>query len=93
MRTVRVYCQKPSVSSEDQCKLALSRQEAKELMMRDINCPYCGFLVDRVFSDVAGHKMVFCKKCKEEYPVNLGYFRRMRAWRRKHRYRRERQKR
>jgi len=62
-------------------------------MMRDINCPYCGFLVDRVFSDATGHKMVFCKKCKEEYPVNLGYFRRMRAWRRKHRYRREHQKR
>lgn len=41
------------------------------------SCPYCGFLVERVFSDASGHKMIYCKKCKEEYPVNLGYFRRM----------------
>jgi len=33
-------------------------------------CPYCGYLVERVFSDITGHKTVFCKKCKEEYPAN-----------------------
>ena len=53
--------------------------ELVKKLMRDINCPFCGYLVERVFSDISGHKMIFCKKCKEEYPVNLGYFRRMRV--------------
>lgn len=57
-------------------KLAKSQEETRELTLRDIRCPYCGFLVDRVYSDAAGHKEMLCKKCKIEYTVNLGYFRR-----------------
>lgn len=83
MTQVRTYQQKNTLSQEVRCKLDDSRQEAMSLALRDINCPYCGFLVERVFSDITGHKMVFCKKCKEEYPVNLGYFRRMK---RRHTY-------
>lgn len=57
-------------------KLLKSRTEAENLTMRDIRCPFCGFLVDRVYSDISGHKEIFCKKCKEKYIINLGYFRR-----------------
>ena len=75
MNAVRAYHQS-AVSEENLHKLRLSRSETEGLCLRDIHCPYCGYLVERVFSDITGHKMVFCKKCKEEYPVNLGYFRR-----------------
>jgi uncharacterized protein YbaR (Trm112 family) len=77
MNEVRSYHQKVTVSPETMQKLRSSRAETIGLSMRDINCPFCGYLVERVFSDISGHKMIFCKKCKEEYPVNLGYFRRM----------------
>lgn len=56
-------------------KLMKSEQEVSELSMRNITCPYCGYLVEKVFSDISGHKLVYCKKCKEEYVINLGYFR------------------
>ena len=58
-------------------KLTASQKETVTLTLREIRCPYCDFLVEKVFSDVAGHKMVYCRKCKVEYPINLGYFRRM----------------
>lgn len=74
MNAVKTYCQN-SMSEAVLYKLRLSRSETEGLSLREIRCPYCGYLVERVFSDVSGHKMVFCKKCKEEYPVNLGYFR------------------
>ncbi len=67
---------RPSV--EDLRKLGDSRREAAGLTLREIHCPYCGFLVEKVFSDATGHKMVYCRKCKTEYPINLGYFRKMR---------------
>lgn len=76
MNTAQAYRQ-TSVSQDSLYKLRLSRSEAEGLSLRDIRCPYCGYLVERVFSDVTGHKMVHCRKCKEEYPVNLGYFRRV----------------
>lgn len=83
MTQVRAYHQKAEISAEVQQKLSKSKAETDGLTLRDIYCPLCGYLVERVFSDISGHKMVFCKKCKEEYPVNLGYFRRMK---RRHRY-------
>jgi phage FluMu protein Com len=75
VNTVKMHRQ-TSVSKDNLYKLRLSRHETEGLSLRDIRCPYCGYLVERVFSDVTGHKMVHCRKCKEEYPVNLGYFRR-----------------
>lgn len=91
MTQVRTYHQKQEPPPEVRHKLSCSLQETLKLTLRDINCPYCGYLVERVFSDITGHKMVFCKKCKEEYPVNLGYFRRMKQHRTLAYYRRERQ--
>ncbi len=77
MSKVRTYRQIKTIPSQVSHKLRASKEEAAQLTMRDINCPYCGYLVERVFSDATGHKMVYCKKCKAEYPINLGYFRRM----------------
>lgn len=64
-------------SAEKLYRLELSKKEASDLELREIRCPYCGFLIDKVFSDATGHKMITCRKCKEEYPINLGYFRRV----------------
>lgn len=76
MSAVQAYRQ-TSVSKDNLYKLRFSRSETEGLYLRDIRCPYCGYFVERVFSDVTGHKMVYCQKCKQEYPVNLGYFRRV----------------
>jgi predicted Zn-ribbon and HTH transcriptional regulator len=77
LNQIRTYYQKDDIPLEVRRKLHISKLEAENLTLRDIACPYCGYLVERVFSDITGHKMIYCKKCKEEYPVNLGYFRRM----------------
>ena len=60
-------------------RLSDSRRESAALTLPEIHCPFCSFLVEKVFSDAAGHKMVYCRKCKSEYPINLGCFRRMKA--------------
>lgn len=77
MTEVRAYRQKEAMPQDIVQKLHKSDEETAELTLRDIKCPYCGFIVDRVFSDVTGHKLIYCRKCKEEYPINLGYFRRL----------------
>lgn len=69
-----------NITPDKSRKLSASRKEAAALTLREIRCPYCDFLVEKVFSDVTGHKMVYCRKCKTEYPINLGYFRRMKNW-------------
>lgn len=75
MTGIKVYKQVKAVSPDTWEKLDLSREEIKDLTRRDILCPFCGYLVDRVYSDISGHKDMYCKKCKEKYTVNLGYFR------------------
>lgn len=92
MSNVRTYCQ-TDVSEENLYKLQLSQSETEGLVLREIRCPYCGYLVERVFSDITGHKMVYCKKCKEEYPVNLGYFRKVKRWKKYEGFHYERQRR
>ncbi len=64
-----------SVNADKLYRLERSKEEAAGLTLREIHCPYCGFLIDKVFSDATGHKMITCRKCKCEYPINLGYFR------------------
>jgi len=78
---IRTYHQKKDISPEVWHRLQISKLETENLTLRDIDCPYCGYLVERVFSDITGHKMIYCKKCKEEYPINLGYFRCMKRQR------------
>ena len=47
MSTLQVYRQ-TSVSQDALYKLDLSRSETEGLSLRDIRCPYCGYLVERV---------------------------------------------
>ncbi len=77
MRRINTDRRQRQPSPEISRKLSASRKEAASLTLREIRCPYCDFLVEKVFSDIVGHKMVYCRKCKTEYPINLGYFRRM----------------
>lgn len=53
-------------------RLSDSRRQSAALTLREIHCPFCSFLVEKVFSDAAGHKMVYCRKCKSEYPHQSG---------------------
>ena len=78
MSTTTRHRHTSEVSADKLHRLELSRLEAAGLQLREIHCPFCDFLIDKVFSDVTGHKMIFCRKCKGEYPINLGYFRRVR---------------
>lgn len=76
MSNVQTFRQKAELSPDILAKLIKSKQETEYLVMRNICCPFCGFLVEKVFSDISGHKQIYCKKCKQEYIINLGYFRR-----------------
>ena len=76
MNEVQKFRQTKEISPIVLEKLIKSKLEVSTLTTRDIYCPYCGFRIERVFSDISGHKQVYCKKCKEEYIINLGYFRR-----------------
>lgn len=66
----------PAGDKAVQEKLRLSADEVEDLTERDVRCPYCGFLVTRVFPDAAGHLGVSCRKCKRQMVLNLAYFRR-----------------
>ncbi len=76
MTNVKTFHQKAELSDDILSKLAKSKQEAEGLAKRNIRCPFCGFLIDKVYSDISGHKEIFCRKCKRKYIINLGYFRR-----------------
>lgn len=57
-------------------KLKKSLVGSENITMRRIDCPYCGFLVDIVGSDVRlGHKMIHCRKCKRDYLISYEHFR------------------
>lgn len=56
-------------------KLKTSKAEVATLTKRDLLCPNCRFRIDTLFSDVRGHIQVKCKKCKNEYIMNVAYFR------------------
>ena len=49
-------------------RLSDSRRESAALTLREIHCPFCSFLVEKVFSDAAGHKMVYCRNASRSIP-------------------------
>ena len=65
--------------------LAQSRIESDSLNERDLLCPECGFRIQTLYSDVAGHLRVKCPKCKGIFILNLAYFRRVKGLQRKRR--------
>ena len=67
------------LTPEIQAKLNCSAVEAEGLSLRDVRCPHCGYVIARVYSDMRGHYLARCRKCKREQPINLAYFRRQRG--------------
>ena len=53
---------RPLPPPETQKKLDLCEEEAADLTLREIRCPRCNFVIDKVFSDAKGH---FLSKCHE----------------------------
>lgn len=50
--------------------------DAASLSYRDIRCPKCNFIVQKVYDDCRqGHIQAKCHKCKEILKLNLAYFR------------------
>lgn len=65
---------RPPPSPEVIDKLNKSEQEAEGLVLRNIKCPSCNFVVGKVFSDATGHIRIKCPKCKLDRTINLLYF-------------------
>ena len=74
--TVREYKKRP-VKPEVMEKLERSRIECLDLTERNLYCPYCGFLIQQLYSDASGHLKAKCPKCKMITLFNLAYFRKM----------------
>ena len=53
---------RPPPPPEVQAKLDLCEKETAGLSVREIKCPKCHFVIDRVFSDVSGHFISKCPK-------------------------------
>lgn len=66
---------KSYLTQEVQQRLDMSESETSELTVRDLRCPNCKFLVDKLYSDISGHIQIKCPKCKNVYILNVAYFR------------------
>lgn len=69
------YKMKP-MSAEMHEKVERSHAESLELTERNLYCPHCGFFIQTLFSDSAGHFRAKCQKCKAETIFNSAYFHR-----------------
>ena len=68
-----------ATSPEVRKKLERSYVEVDGLTLRDVKCPHCMFVISRVYSDIQGHYLAKCRKCKSEMVLNLAYFRRQKG--------------
>ena len=82
-----------TMPEEKRKKLLVSFEECAGLTERELNCPYCDYPIDGVFSDATGHLRVKCQKCKANMVVSLAYFRRKRGYAVYKRYRLARERR
>ena len=62
MRQATVHRQQRQLTPDTSHKLNASRKEASVLTLREIHCPYCDFLVEKVFSDITGHKFTLLSR-------------------------------
>lgn len=60
--------------------LVVSFEECENLTERRLECPYCHYPLDSVFSDTTGHLRVKCQKCKANMVLSLAYFRCQRGY-------------
>ena len=66
-----------TISDENYKKLLLSEEETKSLKVRELRCPKCGFLIQKVYSDATGHISVKCTKCRQISIINVAYFKKL----------------
>lgn len=52
---------------EKRKKLLVSFEECAGLTERELNCPYCDYPIDGVFSDATGHLRVKCPEMQGEH--------------------------
>lgn len=62
-------------------RLAWSRERASTMETRDVYCPYCHRRIAVVPVGDTGVIFPKCQKCKFNGPLDLRYFRRMKAYR------------
>lgn len=61
-------------------KLAQSIKDAEAQEKHEIRCPICGFLKAYVLGKKQGIVRMKCRKCAYDGPMNLAYFRRLKAY-------------
>jgi len=52
VRQTTIPRQQRQITPDTSRKLSASRKEVSVLTLREIRCPYCDFLVEKVFSDI-----------------------------------------
>ena len=52
-------------------KSLLCKQEPRHLSIRELRCPKCGFLLQKIYSDARGHVSIKCTKCKQVSIMNI----------------------
>ena len=52
-------------------RMQKANNDAKELAIRRLLCPYCGYITAEVFADTGGHIKIKCQKCKAMMVYNL----------------------
>lgn len=67
------------LTPEVEAKILKSREEVKNLQCRELKCPVCGFRLEEIYEISSGYVHVKCQKCKLQEPLNLAYFRRIKA--------------
>ena len=68
-------CYDAAASAEACWKAELSRQEAEDLVERELRCPRCNYMVGIAYSDCnSGHMKMKCQKCKNIWTLNMAYF-------------------
>ena len=77
----------PEPSEEIQYKLYLSWLEAQKTEHRDMYCPVCGFKVAVIPKNQTTIQYVFCRKCKFTGPLSPAYFRRLKGYAVRRRFR------
>lgn len=74
-RSNRNYKRYDVVTPEVEELLAQSLRNFEGHILRNVNCPFCGFCVDKVGKDNTGFIFARCPKCKHEQILDLRYFR------------------
>jgi len=60
--------------TEKRRKTAPSEIKTDGLTLKEVRCPDCNFIILKVFSDISGHYLSKCPKCKSQHILDLSFF-------------------